>query len=120
VRDAVGGTLRAIGAPAIPALIEQLDAGWHRRPIHEILSRMAPEISVPALLEALNHERAGVRLAVVSVLQNVQPTSTQAIPALQQALNNPDPCVREAAQKALQEIREEEEEAAAEEEEEGP
>jgi HEAT repeat protein len=102
--DEAADVLCELGATAIPALINELNPKDYS--IHYVLGRMAPEVSVAALIGALGHERAEVRGGAAQVLEDLRRLPKEAIPALRQAANDPDPLVREIAQEALEKYNE--------------
>jgi hypothetical protein len=67
-------------------------------------ARLAPEIVVPALTNAMRPEDVGVRVQVVDALGGFQGDALCAIPVLAASLNHPDKRVRAAITNALNRI----------------
>jgi hypothetical protein len=66
--------------------------------------RACPQISVPALISALENPRAIIRVRSIEALSTFGPKAASAIPALTNALNDAAPDIRRYAARALHDI----------------
>jgi len=114
-------TLGLVGpdaAPAIPALVEVIrnEQGKGKRGgeggetpstfswlAGDALAKIGPA-SLPHLIELLGHDDRLVRLTAASALREMGPQAKEAIPALSNALSDPDEMVRRYASVALNRI----------------
>lgn len=96
-------TLRAIGAPAVPALLERLDSPDHQSKILALTAlgflNDNAKAAVPRLVALLNDW--DMRLDVASALGGIGPAAQAAIPTLVESLKDPDPAFRARAAETL-------------------
>src|SRR5262245_47855195 len=86
LRRSASKALTRIGDPAIPALLQALDAENHRQtPVCKALARMGSAI-VPDLLVAARHRNPKIRNGAISVLGDLGPAAERAIPVLIETL----------------------------------
>ena len=76
-------TMKEIGPPAIPILVEYLEHGSQRvsTTASVALGEIGPE-AIPALIEALGSEKGGVGMMAARALGNMGPAAAPAVPAL--------------------------------------
>jgi HEAT repeat protein len=100
--------LSAVGAPAIPALLEALaDAQWSvRAAAADILGNIGPsaQTAVPTLIGGLDDENVWVRRNATEALGNMEHAAETAVSALSEALSDPDERVRRNAAVSLAKI----------------
>jgi HEAT repeat protein len=96
----------ASNAPAIRALIKEIQsndenarfsASWYLRGLGEI--------AVPGLIKELRTGNVAGRMGAISGLKILGADAKDAIPALKEAIDDPDPVVREAAGKVLKPLQ---------------
>jgi HEAT repeat protein len=81
--------------PAIPALIELLDADWEQRcDVREALLAIGNRETLPLLIQALAHASANVRMGAARTIEGMREDAKPAIPRLVVLLNDPDAGVR--------------------------
>ena len=61
--------------------------------------------AVPALTEALDDDRLGVRLSAIEALGSIGASASSAVPALEELLEDQNAFVRSSAAKTLRRIR---------------
>ena len=89
------------GAAAVPQLLVALNStnpvvvGDATSALRQLAYRPGP--AQDALLDALHHPRAEVRLAVLSALDSQLPFLREGVPALEKLADDPSPAVRQAA-----------------------
>jgi hypothetical protein len=118
VRGEAALAIRNIGgdaSEAVPHLVELLldeEEFKHngksievRDAAREALSRIGPK-AIPRLLDALREDRADLRLMAVNTLQRMPRLPADAMKDLEEAVNDPDEAVRDAARKALKKTKE--------------
>ena len=93
VRERVDETLRRIGEPAVPALIEALKDEDSVNGAIRTLGKIGPvtEEVLPALIDTLKDEDEGVRRMAISALEEIGPDAKDAVPALIKALKDENP-----------------------------
>jgi HEAT repeat protein len=97
--------LTAMGLPVVPALIEATgdDHPEVRRGAGAALHKIGPAI-IPFLMKALRHDNWLVRKEAALLLYGFAPKAQQAIPALCEALRDPDAFVRQWVATALERL----------------
>jgi HEAT repeat protein len=109
VRVAAGDALARLGAKAVPALLELVDAGprveTRQQAIHA-LGMLAAEAKtiVPRLARLLGDRNPAVRGAAAEALGSLGPAAASALPALRKMAADPDEPARDAAAAALPRI----------------
>ena len=92
---------------AVPVLEGILDAAAGRNDVaayHLLIMGDSAPFFVTTLINALTNSQAGDRAIVCSLLRDIGPPAAAAIPALRQALQDPEPEVRRNAEVALSRI----------------
>jgi HEAT repeat protein len=106
------GSIGPDAADSVDEIVKLLESGNDRftTVCAWALVRIQPENkdncqrAIPLLIEALDHERAFVRVEAASTLGMIGPEANEAIPALEKLSDDPDPDVREAAAEAIKQI----------------
>lgn len=108
-QDAMNGLIR-IGRPAVPALVDALRDRdmivrvWAAEALVRI-QEPQPAETVPVLIEAMEDQRAWVRINAAIVLGEMGPEAGDAIPVLAKALNDPSSvALRDCAAEAIWKI----------------
>jgi HEAT repeat protein len=95
-------------APALAAILETETADLAvRLTVAEALWRINQDVrtTVPVLVEILEREdEKDARVKAAAILENMGPAARDAIPALSEALDDPDPEVRAASARALTQV----------------
>lgn len=101
--DTVLDALAGQGERVLPRLIEAMNNKGARLRVAAILARIGPKAkpAVPALIEAIQDERATTRNEVLFALAAIGPDAQEALPAVTRALKDEDPNVRYSACYAL-------------------
>lgn len=99
VRFQAADALVAIGEPAVPALIDELDGSWPYEVYTSasgVLARIG-EPAIPALIEALDDKELLTRHGAINALGKMGKSADPAVPALIKRLDDKIPLVRSGA-----------------------